>query len=186
MWASGLRYRMRVCPCMGVYHPACDWGCWWRRAGILHPSGRWRPLLGALLCVFECGLPVSELTVRLCSMGPGSGAPAGEEDGLRKGCTRTPGAFTEEVAWERVVPRLRLPADASGAAAGSPHPHPAPGMFCTLARLPKGRPLGVATAPPPLPGAREGAMRAGRLGSSLPPIPGRNSSEVPSGSGFPK
>ena len=85
MWASGLRYRMSVCPCMGVYHPACDWSCWWRRTGILHPSGRWRPRLGALLCVFECGLPVSELTVRLCSMGPGSGARAGEEDGLRKG-----------------------------------------------------------------------------------------------------
>lgn len=36
------------------------------------------------------------------------------------------------------------------------------------------------------PGAREGATRAGRLGSSPLLIPGRNSSEVPSGSGFPK
>lgn len=42
-----------------------------------------------------------------------------------------------------------------------PHPHPAPGMFLsTPALLPRGRPLGAATAPPPLPGRGQSGQDA--------------------------
>lgn len=110
-----------------------------------------------------------ELTVPLCCMRRlGLELVLGRKMACGRAEAGPPGAFMEEVAGESAVPRLRLSADASGPlrVPGSP-PTPAPGMFFTPARLPKGRPLGDATAPPPSLGARERAIRAGRLGSSL-------------------
>lgn len=93
----------------------------------------------------------------------------------------------EEVARERAFPRLRLAADASGPLRAPLAPTPALGMFLSIpALLPKGKPLGAPSAPPSLPG-NPGWGEGGRTPGFLPPpIPERNSSEVPSGSGFPK
>lgn len=160
---------MSVCPCMGAQDPALKFAGGVIQAlssshAVAPPSGT--PLCARVRSVCVC----SQLTIEWEA---GSGDLAGEEDGLRKCCAGIPGAFTEEVARELIVPRLRLPLDAS-----RPQRPPlplAPGMFCsTPARLPKGRPLGAATAPPPLPGR---PLRRGQDAWVPAPLPSQR--EIP-------
>lgn len=187
MWVPSLGYGMSVCVCVDAY-----WNCWWCRPGTLQPPRQWRPLLGTLLFVSACGRPVRALTVQLCSMGAWvAGAPAGrrmaggeaEPGPLGPSRRRWLGSscFPGSGILQTPLGRSGLPPNPTST------PTPAPGMFrSTPALLPKGRPPGAATAPPPLPGS-PGGGRAGRTPGFLPPpIPERNSSEVPSGSGFPK
>lgn len=157
------------CPCRSAPSLPSDPSCWRCPIRNGYPHGSNAPFWAHY----------STHSSRLQPRGLGSGFRVGRRWPTGR-AEPGPRAFLE-MAWELVVPKLRLPADAWRLP-----PTPAPGMFLS-GLLHQGRPLGAADAPPPLRRRRGGGLVGRTPGFSLPPpILGRNSSEVPSGPGFPK
>lgn len=187
MWVPGLGCGMSVSAWVRIFPPVTG-----AAGGVVQalstPHGASAPFW-APYSVLECGRPVCALssTVQYGDLRQGLGmkiacgrsepGPLGPSRRRWLGSARFPGSGFP----------LTPPGRSGLPAPPSPPPPPAPGMFLSApGRLPNDRPLGAATAPPSFPGS-PGGGDAGRTPGFLPPlIPGRNSSEVPSGSGFPK
>lgn len=73
-------------PWMSDYDSARDWSCWWSLTGTLPlPTALAPPSGHPTLCVPSVAGGSGELCSTVLYAGPGSGAGAGEENGLRKG-----------------------------------------------------------------------------------------------------